>query len=68
MYEAKLQEIGFSRMEEEFRFLIVQPGDVGHGTLGGCEDARLQYLMHCRDVALALCPNVGKHFNLLSSS
>ena len=26
----------------------------------GCEDARLQYLMHRRDVTLAVCPNVGK--------
>jgi hypothetical protein len=34
----------------------------------GCKDARLQYLMHRRDVALALCPNVGKSFNLHSSS
>ena len=32
----------------------------------GCEDARLQYLMHRRDVALALCPNVGKCLHLHS--
>jgi hypothetical protein len=36
--------------------------------LEGCEDARLQYLMHRRDVALVLCPNVGKRFNLHSPS
>ena len=26
----------------------------------GCEDSRVQYLMHQRDVALALYPNVDK--------